>query len=151
MFSGVAESVVRLDVLTIGERSVNMRSVRRGLRKLSTLSFIFLFTLGVWCASIAAPDLSDAASGADCSKNSLPMPCPNPSFLCASGSFNFLSESAFASVRAYGFSKDTHLPVMALVVASHQLSFAGSRLNASRFIYPVRKVSIHLFNSVLTL
>ncbi|MGH7256722.1 MAG: hypothetical protein ACREI3_13205 [Nitrospirales bacterium] len=130
-----------------------MPSAKRIFKKLTVLSLILFFAIGVWCAIPGAPDLSVAWGQFACSKTSSSLgqaECEYPGFICASGSLTF--DSALASIRTDGSSRDTHFSIInALDTRSYnEFSLRGGGLSAAALFNPAQKVSVHLFNSVLT-
>lgn len=125
-------------------------------KRLTVFSLIFFFALGVWCAILAAPDLSVAWGQPSCSSNTSSLEqaeCEYPSFICASGSlFSLVSNSALASIRTDGFFKDAQFTTINAAPAgsSNEVSLPGGGLRAASVFNPAPKVSVHLFNSVLT-
>lgn len=130
--------------------------VKRALKNLTVSSLIFLFASGAWCGGMADPGLPVATAMPCCSQGSSAEKagCAHPSFFCAFRSVaNLPSQGAFASIRTHGFSKNTHPPVigMAPTGSSDEIGLAANGISPAALVYASKKVSIHLFNSVLTL
>ncbi|HWO41521.1 MAG TPA: hypothetical protein VNO43_06925 [Candidatus Eisenbacteria bacterium] len=119
-------------------------------------SLVIAFAFAIGCASLIAPTLSLASVAPGCSRASSAaqgMECPNPSLLCGFGSSQaVISELLPTPSRSHDFSKHV------LLLAAH---FAGdipgdepALAENSRFPSSgstPRKISLHLFHSVLTL
>lgn len=132
-----------------------MRSAKWAFKKLTVFSLIFFFAVGVWCAMLAAPGLSTAWGQSICSDSSSleQAACEYTAFSCASDSLlSPGSNSALASIRTDGFSSAAQFTIIdALDARFHDECFLpGARLSAAALFNPARKVSVHLFNSVLT-
>jgi len=130
--------------------------VKRVSKTLTAFSLLFFFAFGVCGASMAAPGLSIASPMPGCSQDSsaLGKACEHPSFLCGFGSsFHLLSGGVLASSRTHDFSKVTHFPTKELVFigSSDEIPLAASRLGSASASSAAQKVSVHLFNSILTL
>jgi len=131
--------------------------VNRALKNLTVSSLIFLFASGAWCSSMADPGLPVATAMPCCSQGSSALEkagCDHPSFFCAFRSVsNLPSQGGFASIRTHGFSKNAHPPVIGMVPtgSSDEIGLAANGIRNAALIYASKKVSIHLFNSVLTL
>ncbi len=134
-----------------------MNSVKRALRKSSACGVIFLFSLVVWCASLATPSLSAVLAMPGCAQNSSALGkagCENPSFLCRFGSsFDPLFGGALISPSAPNFSKDGQPQVgwTVPIGSSYEISLAASGYRAAFPILPIQKVPIYLSHSVLIL
>jgi hypothetical protein len=132
-------------------------SVKRVLKTLTAFSLLLFFTFAVCGVSMAAPALSIASPMPGCSQDSSPLGktgCEQPSFLCGfSSSFDLLSRGVLVSSRTHDFSKVTHFPTKELVFigSSDEIPLAASRLGSASASSAAQKVSIHLFNSILTL
>ncbi len=128
-------------------------SVKLVLKKSTAYSLAFIFAFAVLCSSIASPSLAFASPVQSCSQNSsLPAKtgCEPVGLLCAS---DLVYGSALASDWTYGFSKDAPLSMMEVIPigSSGETSLIANRVSAASVYHPAQKVSIHLFNSVLTL
>ena len=153
---GFASFREQVDRLTFREQRVIIIFVQRTFKKLTAFSLLFLFTLGVWCVSLAALDLSVASATQRCPHNSLAlgkMDCDQPNFMCSFPAPGSFSDIALASVRNHDFSKDAQCPIgwVVPVGSSDETSLAANNLGVAFRIHPAQKVSINLFNSVLTL
>ena len=133
-----------------------MPSVKRVIKRLTVFSLLFFFTFGVWCAILGAPDLSVAWGQSGCSGNSSSLgqaECEYPGFICASGSlFSLAANSALASIRTDGFSRETYSTTISVFDTWPYSDFSspGARLRHATLFNPAPKISLHLFNSVLT-
>lgn len=130
--------------------------MKRAKQKLVAFGLVLVFALGVLCATLAAPSHS-LASVSGCSQNNRAMEmtdCEHPSYLCDSDRSSYLlSQTAVSSTRSNDSLKNT------LGVAVGEACFDSSAhggpfvWNEHISAFPVgpHKVSIHLYNSVLTL
>lgn len=134
-----------------------MSAVKRALKKSTVFSLLFFFTIGVWCASLAAPgSLAMAAQLSRCTQNRLAlekMDCDQPNFMCAFPVPASFSDVALASVRNHDVSKDAQCPIgwAVPVGSSGETSLAANHVGVAFRTHPAQKVSINLFNSVLNL
>lgn len=130
--------------------------VQRPFRKLTAFTVLFLFTLGVWCASLAALDLSVASATQRCPQNSLALEktdCDQPNFMCPSGPDpRLFSSVGIISPRTDEPPKGAPLAIIGPAVTGppYEVSRAGIGAAAVNLHFP-GKIPIHLFNSVLNL
>jgi len=130
--------------------------VQRTSKKLTAFSLALLFTLGVWCASLAAPNLSIASATHRCPQDSLvlgKMDCDQPNFMCSFGlDPRSFSSVAIISPRTHELPKAAALSIGGADIAGppYEISLAAIRAMAVNLHLP-EKVPIHLFNSVLNL
>ena len=128
----------------------------RSSKNLVAFALVVFFAAGVLCATLAAPSQS-LASVTGCSQTDLPMKmadCKHPSYLCGfEQSSRLLSQGALSSTPSNDSLKNT----LGLTVgegcfdsSAYGGSFAGNE-HTGAFPAGPRKVSIHLYNSVLTL
>ena len=149
--------MLHFDRLTFDQQRVMITSVKGLVKKLTVFSLAFLFIFGVCGISMAAPALSIVAPMPGCPQNSSALEkaaCEYPSFLCGfSSSFDLLSRGVLVSSRTHDFSKVTHFPTKELVFigSSDEIPLAASRLGSASASSAAQKVSIHLFNSILTI
>jgi len=130
--------------------------MKRTAKVLITFGLMFLFASAVLCATVAAPSQSLASvTGCSQDKSAIEMTrCEHPSFLCDfNRSSHFLSQGV-SSTRSNDSVKNT------LGMAVGEVCFDSAAYGGGPFVgnehascFPVgpRKVSIHLYNSVLTL
>lgn len=137
-----------------------MISVKRVLKTLTAVSLLFFFTIGVWCAILAAPgSLAMAAQrsglqpGCKARLAFEKMECDQPNFMCSFPAPASFSDVALASVRNHDFSKDAQCPIgwAVPVGSSGETSLAANHVGVAFRTRPAQKVSIHLFNSILTI
>lgn len=153
---GFASFREQVDGLTFREQRVIIIFVQRAFKKLTACSLLFLFTLGIWCASLAALDLSVASATERCPKSSLAlgkMDCDQPNFMCSFGPDpRSLSSVAIISPRTHELPKAVPLPIggPAITGPPYEVSLAAISPVAVNLHFQ-KKVSIHLFNSVLNL
>ncbi len=130
--------------------------MKRVLKTLTAFSLLFFFTLGVVCASLAAPDQSVASATQRCPQNSLAlgkMDCDQPNFMCSFGlDPRSFSSVAIISPRTHELPKAVPLPIGGAVITglSLEISLAAIGAIVVNLRFP-EKVPIHLFNSVLNL
>lgn len=142
--------------MTFREQRVIINFVRRTFKKLTAFSLLFLFTLGVWCASLAALDLSVASATHRCPKNSLAlgkMDCDQPNFMCSFGlDPRSFSSVAIISPRTHEVPKAAPFSIVGAAITGppYEISLAVVSAIAANLHFP-EKVPIHLFNSVLNL
>ena len=158
---GFASFREQVDRLTFREQRVIIIFVQRTFKKLTAFSLLFLFTLGVWCVSFATPGSLAMAAQRNgfypgCTQNGSAlekMDCDQPNFMCSFPAPGSFSDIALASVRNHDFSKDAQCPIgwVVPVGSSDETSLAANNLGVAFRIHPAQKVSINLFNSVLTL
>jgi hypothetical protein len=132
------------------------------LRTFTAKGVVVFFTLGILCATLSAPRGSFSTHGF--ANASLPAGCAGKipllpgtrseacRVLCASDQlFNILS-GGFASAQTHGFSKVGQLG-MGVIPADGFDGIASLKypFHASSVTYPLHKVPIYLFDSVLTL
>lgn len=128
--------------------------MNRPLRKLIAFGPVLLFAFGMWCASMAAPGLS-IASVTGCSESGGPMEmagCNLPAYLCGFDSSS--SPRVLSSTRYNDDSKKAHVLVVGetpIDASNGAASLTGKESKDAGPIYGPYKVSIRLFNSVLTL
>jgi len=130
--------------------------VPRTAKKATAFSLIFLFALGVWCASLAAPGQSVASATQRCPQDSLALgkvECNQPNFMCPfgvdQGSFSGI---AIISPRTHEFPETVLSPIGEAVTRRlfYEIFLADMGAIAANFHFP-EKVPIHLLNSVLNL
>ena len=130
--------------------------MKRSSKNLVAFALVVFFAAGVLCASLAAPGRS-LASVTGCSQTHLPMEmadCEHPSYLCGfDPSSTLLSQGAISSTP----SNDSLKSTLGLTVgeacfnsSAYSGPFVGNE-HTSAFPVGPHKVSIHLYNSVLTL
>jgi hypothetical protein len=125
-------------------------------KSLIVVGLVLFFASAVLCATLAAPGQS-FASITSCSQDNHAMEiagCEHPSYLCSfNRSSHLLSEGSFTWVR----SNDSVKNILGVAVgeSSFDSSAYGGHLvwneHTSAFSIGPQKVSIHLYNSVLTL
>jgi hypothetical protein len=130
--------------------------MKRIAKSLVALGLMLFFASAVLCATMAAPAQS-LASVTGCSQDNPAMEmsgCEHPSYLCGfDPSSRLISEGAFSSTR----SNDSLRNPLGLAVGDvcfDSSAYGGPFVrNEHTSAFPVgpRKVSIHLYNSVLTL
>lgn len=129
--------------------------VQRPLKKLTALILMSLFTVGVWCASLAAPELSIASATQRCPQNSLSMgkmDCDQPNFMCSLRPNPTSLTSAVIPARTHELGKAVTLSVGAAEFAGppYETALATTGARAVNLHFP-EKVPIYLFNSILNL
>ena len=130
--------------------------LKREFKKLTVLSLIFFFAIGVWCAMLTAPGLSAAWGPSDCSSDSSSLEqarCDYTAFNCASDSLlSPGSNSALASIQTDGSFSDARFTTISALDTRflNEVSLSGALLRSATVFNPARKVSVHLFNSILT-
>ena len=143
------------DRLTFDQEGARFKSMKWSSKNLVAFALALLFAVGVLCATLAAPGQS-VASATGCSQNPATemTDCDHPSYLCGfDQSSHHLSQGALSSARS---SDSLKSPLdMAVGEACFDSSvytgpFARNE-HTSAFSAGPRKVSIHLYNSVLTL
>ena len=130
--------------------------MNRGSKNLFAFALVVFFSLGVLCATLAAPGQS-LASVTGCSQSNRAMEmteCEHPSYLCGfDASSDLFSQGALSSARPNELSKDGL--AFAVGEASIDPSATGPFLAGKDCEngFPVKphKVSIRLFNSTLNL
>ena len=130
--------------------------MKRLSKILSSFAVAFFFASAVLCATLAAPGQS-LASISGCSQDNHAVEiagCEHPRYLCSfNRSSHLLSEGSFTWVR----SNDSVKNILGVAVgeSSFDSSAYGGHLvwNEHTSAFPIgpQKVSIHLYNSVLTL
>ncbi len=130
-----------------------MKIVRRIPKNLVVSALVIFFALGVWCASLSAPAQALASQMPDCSTPGSVVDHPCQPLLCnLATSHNLLSQGAIVSARSYDSAKSGPFLLGVLPVLSHNdSSLAANQLPTIWTGYRREKVSVHLFNSVLTL
>lgn len=143
--------------LTFVGNRVSMILVKRTLKNLTVSSLIFLFAFGAWCGSMADSGMPVGTAVPCCLQGGSLLEkagCDHPSFFCAFRSVsNLLSQGAFASIRSHDFSKNAHPSIIGVVPtgSSDEIALAANGISTATLVRASTKVSIHLFNSVLTL
>jgi hypothetical protein len=138
--------------LTFSESRLNIKIVRRIPNNLVASGLVIFFALGVWCASLSAPAQALASQMPDCSTpGSVGQPC-QPLLCNLAASHNLLSQGAL-STKSYDSARDRLFLIGNIlpVLSSNDSSLAANQLPAIWTGYRPEKVSVHLFNSVLTL
>ena len=130
--------------------------MKRTAKSVVVFGLVLFFASAVLCATLAAPGQS-LASVTACSQNNPTMVmtgCEHPSYLCDfNNSFHVLSQNALSSARLNDSLKNT-LGVAIGKACSDSSAYSGPLIrNEHTSAFPVgpHKVSIHLYNSVLTL
>ena len=133
------------------------------LKRLTALSLLFLFALGVACVSFSAPGYSAALVAGSaglppgCAENSAALEkrgCNYPTFICRTGSTLLaFSATALTSLQNRDFSKDAKFSILVVLpaISSDDKFLVGDGPMTASAIYAEGKVSLYLFNSVLTL
>ena len=130
--------------------------MKRTAKSLVAFGLVLFFASAVLCATLAAPRQS-LASMTGCSQENPAMEmagCEHPSFLCDFNRASTLfSQGAFSSTRSNDSLKNTLGMAVGEVCfdsTAYGGPFVGSE-HTNAFPPGPRKVSIHLYNSVLTL
>jgi hypothetical protein len=130
----------------------------KALGKLASLSLVFFLALEIWCVSMGAAGASQASSVPGCSQGISALEkagCDYPAFICPLGPvFSLPSEGAFALFRDSRFSKDVPCSIMEgafLGSSLDDVSLREMKLRSASVNTPAQRVSIHLFNSILSL
>jgi hypothetical protein len=130
--------------------------MKRTAKNLIAFGLVLFFASAVLCATLAAPGQS-LASVTDCSQDNTVMEltgCEHPSYLCDfNRSSPLMSQGALSSTRSNDSLKNT-LGMAVGEVCFDSTAYGGPSLgNEHTSASPVgpHKVSIHLYNSVLTL
>ena len=125
-------------------------------KNLVAFALALLFAVGVLCASLAAPGQS-LASVNGCSQENRAMEmsdCEHPSYLCGfDQSSHHLSQGTLSSARSSDSLKsplDVAVGEACFNSSVYTGPFVGNE-HTSAFLVGPHKVSIHLYNSVLTL
>lgn len=145
------------DRLTSDQEGAKISAMKRTAKNVVAFGLVLFFALGVLCATLATPGRS-LATVTGCSQTDLPMKmadCEHPSYLCRGfdPSSRLLSQGALSSSPSNDSLKNT----LGLTVgeACFDSSAHGGPLvgheHTSAFPTGPRKVSIHLYNSVLTI
>lgn len=131
-----------------------MKVVKR-VSKISIASvLVILFAVGIWCASLSAPAQALASQMPDCSTPGSVVDLPCQPLLCSlAASHSLLSVGALVSARSYDSAKDGPFLLRGIppVLSHNDSSLAANQLPTIWTGYRREKVSVHLFNSVLTL
>ena len=129
--------------------------MKRSPQNLLAFALALLFAVGVLCATLAAPRQS-FASATGCSQNTATAmtDCDHPSYVCGfDQSSQQLSQGALTSARSSDSLKsplDAAVGEACFDSSVYTGPFARNE-HTSAFSVGPRKVSIHLYNSVLTL
>jgi hypothetical protein len=131
-----------------------MKVVKRVSKVPIASVLVILFALGIWCASLSAPAQALASQMSDCSTPGSVVDHPCQPLLCnLAASHNLLSQGAIVSARSYDSAKSGLFLLGAIlpVLSHNDTSLAANQLPMIWSGYRPEKVSVHLFNSVLTL
>lgn len=127
----------------------------KALGKLTSFSLVFFLALEIWCVSMGFDGASLASSMPGCSHGISALEkagCDYPAFICPLGPvFSLPSEGAFALFRGGGFCKDVLMEGAFLGSSLDDVSLREMKLRSASVNTPARRVSIHLFNSILSL
>jgi hypothetical protein len=144
------------DGLTFDQEGARIKSMMRSSKNLVAFGLVVFFAVGVLCATLAAPGQS-LASVTGCSQDNRAMEmtdCDHPSYLCGfDQSSHHLSQGALSSARSSDSLKSP-LGVAVGEVCFNSSAYSGPFVrneHTSAFPAGPHKVSIHLYNSVLTL
>jgi hypothetical protein len=142
-------------VLTFGGQRAIIISVQRTFNKLTALSLVFLFTLGVACVALAAPQLSIASATQRCPQDGMAlgkMDCDQPNFMCSFRPDPASLASAVIPARTQELPNAMPLVIEGAAITGppHETSLATISATTVDLHFP-KKVPIHLFNSVLSL
>ncbi len=121
-------------------------------KDLIATAVVFIFALAVWCAGLSTPAGAFASQVPDCPSSTAEHPC-SPLLCNLAASHNLLSQGAIVSTRPHDSGKDGLVLLGAVLpVSSHgEISLAVKQFPAIWTDYRSEKISVHLFNSVLTL
>ena len=144
------------DRLTSDQEGAKISAMKRTAKNVVAFGLVLFFALGVLCATLATPGQS-LASVTGCSQTDLPMKmadCEHPGYFCGfDSSSRLLSQGALSSARSSD-SLNSPLGVAVGEVCFNSSAYSGPFVrneHTSAFSAGPRKVSIHLYNSVLTL
>lgn len=128
--------------------------MKRAPKSLTASALIFIFAIGVSCATVSAPALAFASQMPDCSPPGavLGHTCQHP-FLCSlTDSHNLLTQGTLVSARSSDCTKDGPLlGGVAPLPADDGFSLTAQQLRTGWVDGPPPKVPVYLLNSVLTL
>lgn len=144
------------DRLTSNQEGARIKSMKRTVKSLVVFGLMLFFASAVLCATLASPRQSLASiTGCSPDNHAAEMTgCEHPGYLCDfNNSFHVLSQNALSSARLNDSLKNT-LGVAIGEASSDSSAYSGPLIrNEHTSAFPVgpHKVSIHLYNSVLTL
>jgi len=137
-------------------RRVTIVLVKRALNRLTSIGVIFLFIFGVWCATMTAPALTAGSPMPACMQDGSMLEtgdCDSFAFSCEFVyPCGLLFKGAFTA-RTYSFARDMQSLTIGVVSPAPpgEISPACAGPGAVSVAGVLRKVPIHVFNSVLTL
>ncbi len=123
-------------------------------KKLLSSSLVILFALAVLCASLASPAQAFASPMSDCSQPDSASEHPCQPLLCnLAAAHKLLFQDVLVPTKSDGSGKGAPFLIgnILTILSPNDILLAAKGFPTTRINYRPEKVSLHLFNSVLTL